>query len=153
MSEAIRNILLLLWVTSAINNSAYATDTNLTIEEEAKSGTATIIMGIAKNSKGDNNEVIIEQNDNNIMGEPIPEVIEPNVSSTDQGTKDINNTTKPAKTNGENSPKPLPEGDFQNTLMEANGMVYDVQAYPESDIPVMSNPSNPETIYSPNVNN
>ena len=41
---------------------------------------------------------------------------------------------------------------FQNTLMEANGMVYDVQAFPEADVPVISDTSNPETIYSPNVN-
>ena len=41
---------------------------------------------------------------------------------------------------------------FQNTLMEANGMIYDVQAYPEADIPVIGDSANPKTIYSPNVN-
>ena len=42
--------------------------------------------------------------------------------------------------------------DFQNTLMEANGMVYDVQAYPVEDFDAIGDPSNPQTIYSPNVN-
>ena len=42
--------------------------------------------------------------------------------------------------------------DFQNTLLEANGMVYDVQAYPLKDMGVIGNSANPKTIYSPNVN-
>ena len=36
--------------------------------------------------------------------------------------------------------------------MEANGRIYDIQSYPEQDINVMNNPSDPQTIYSPNVN-
>ena len=36
--------------------------------------------------------------------------------------------------------------------MEADGMVYDVQAYPTEDLKAIGNSSNPETIYSPNVN-
>ena len=42
--------------------------------------------------------------------------------------------------------------DFQNTLLEADGMVYDVQAYPEEDLKAIGNPSDPATLYSPNVN-
>ena len=42
---------------------------------------------------------------------------------------------------------------FRNTLLEANGRVYDIQSYPEQDFMLMNNSAEPQTIYSPNVNN
>ena len=48
--------------------------------------------------------------------------------------------------------KTLLGNDFENTLLEANDRVYDVQSYPEADFKAMGNSANPQTIYSPNVN-
>ena len=147
MGEMLRNIVVLVWVASAINNTSYAAETDLNIQEEANKNSPTIIMGAAKTSEGNTEEDIVIQYNQNILGEPIPEYID--------NSENKQEDDKPVKTPEDNSAtetKPIPEGDFQNTLMEANGMVYDVQAFPETDIPVISNPSNPKTIYSPNVN-
>ena len=120
----------------------------------------TLVYGAAARPEGGKNVFIVEQPDNlqNPLGNPIVEPREPvqvfgNLSQpTEIAT---NNSVQANSSNNQNSPalesKTLGK-DFQNTLLEANGRVYDVQSFPEQDIGVISNPAEPQTIYSPNVN-
>ncbi len=123
----------------------------LNVEKEGNAGQETVIFGAAANASGGETEALVEQNGENVLGNPIPEAVLPERSEP-ADVNQADKTTPETKAPTPKKPAPLPEGDFQNTLMEANGMVYDVQAYPESDLPVIGNPSNPQTIYSPNVN-
>ena len=140
----------------------------------------TLVYGSAQTASGGEDTFVVEQPDNapNPLGDPLPEPQTPPEDYTleqnqpSQQTAAENSTAAPALGNGPqgvpavgqnaNGPQGVPVvgpdsaqelgNQFQNTLTEANGMVYDVQAFPEADMPVISNPSNPETIYSPNVN-
>lgn len=119
----------------------------------------TMIFGAAATEDGGQNMFVVEQPKDgpNPLGDPIvvqpeeaavqklpaPKVVQP---QADNKTLPQNQTEKPANV------QELGQ-DFQNTLMEANGRVYDIQSFPKQDMEVMGNPSNPETIYSPNVNN
>ena len=134
-----------------------------------KSDNPTLVFGSAATPDGSQNMFLVEQPENapNPLGNPI--VVNPE-NSTDATNEMTNAPTNVApKNNPENStsevqgvgiPNPNPATDaqalgkdFENTLMEANGRVYDIQSYPEADLKVMDNPSDPQTIYSPNVNN
>ena len=120
----------------------------------------TLVYGAAARSNGGENVFIMEQPDNmqNPLGNPIVEPREPvqvfgNLSQpTEIAT---NNSVQANCSNNQNSPalesKALGQ-DFQNTLLEANGRVYDVQSFPEQDMKLVNNPAEPQTIYSPNVN-
>ena len=115
----------------------------------------TIVYGAAATPEGGQNVFVVEQPENapNPLGDPLV--------SSDKPVKvydidDAKNATENSASNSsagvnEQSAKNLGD-DFQNTLMEANGRVYDVQSYPVQDFKAMENPSNPQTIYSPNVN-
>ena len=113
----------------------------------------TVVIGEAKTSDGGENVFEVEQPNNapNPLGNPI--VIQSNDAQEEnqQTTDEIND--KKTK-NQEQQPQNATQAgqDFQNTLLEANGRVYDVQSYPEGDLPIMGDSANPETIYSPNVN-
>lgn len=141
----------------------------------------TIVFGAAATPDGKQNTFVVEQPKGapNPLGDPIagpdtpPQVFDvpqemtnqPQQSNQDnqsipQPIADPNalseqNTVEP--TPGTNNPLPQEAQslgqDFQNTIMEANGRIYDVQSYPEQDINVIGNSSDPQTIYSPNVNN
>lgn len=132
----------------------------------------TVVFGAAATPDGDQNVFVVEQPKNapNPLGDPLPDpeptqppfvpsrfkkvnaaaVVAPRMQDDAVAPVDpippLNNGSLPAESQALGK-------DFQNTLMEANGMVYDVQAYPEQDLDVIGNPSNPQTIYSPNVNN
>lgn len=164
MSEMMKNLAMLLWVACAVNSGSRPAHAQGIQEENAQmqtETTPTIVIGKSKRPDGTTDEVIVEQPDNNInpLGNPLPEVIEePGRSATlPAGIKPV----FPAAA-GPRLPQQAQPGSnvsaedlgkqFQNTLMEANGMVYDVQAYPVEDLKAIGNPSNPETIYSPNVN-
>ncbi len=41
--------------------------------------------------------------------------------------------------------------EFSNTLSEEGGQIYDVQTFPAQDIKLITDPSNPQIIYSPNA--
>ncbi len=132
-----RNFILLLWAMCAI---------------DAKAQVPTVVEGEALSSGGVEKAVVVVQPENapNPLGDPIivpaaepkAETVEPN-SSAEGNKAPQSNETQNSGTLG---------ADFQNTLLEANGRVYDVQSYPEKDLPEISNPANPQTIYSPNVN-
>ena len=132
-----RNFILLLWAVCAI---------------DAKAQMPTIVEGEALSSNGAKKTVVVVQPENapNPLGDPIivpaatipAEKAEPNNSTEDNKASE--------KSNLQNSD--MTDADFQNTLLEANGRVYDVQSYPEKDLPEISNTANPQTIYSPNVN-
>ena len=122
--------------------------------------TETLVYSAAARPDGGENVFVLEQPDNlqNPLGNPIVEPqkttqIFGKLSQEPQTSADVSAQTN--NVNNQNSPalesKALGK-DFQNTLLEANGRVYDVQSFPEQDVKVMSNPSEPETIYSPNVN-
>ena len=164
MNEGMRNVALLVWALCAMNNDAYASGNKMMIAEENAAQMPTVVYAVSKKSPGESDEVIVEQpaDSGNPLGDPIPnrnrtvpEVIEDsspagNSENSAVQTQDQQQEAQPAP-EFENSQQQLGR-DFQNTLLEANGMVYDVQAYPEKDLKAIGNPSNPETIYSPNVN-
>lgn len=148
-------------------------------QDKNEDNNPTIVYGAAATPDGGQDVFVVEQPKDapNPLGDPItgpdtpPEVFDVGTPSAGKiGT--VPSSGEPQQGSQLNQqwqnapavPTPLQNGnppeeaealgkDFQNTLMEANGMVYDVQAYPEQDLGVIGNPSNPETIYSPNVNN
>lgn len=161
MSEMVKNFAMLLWIACAINNgssSAHAQG----IQEESKMQSdtmPTIVFGKSERSDGEIDEVVVEQSNNNInpLGDPLPEVVTDSKQTESLPTKnnsELSTTSKPDKMS---LSKDVDVTDnlgkqFQNTLMEANGRVYDVQSFPVEDMNAIGNSSNPETIYSPNVN-
>ena len=149
MNEAIRNLALLLWAACSINQEAYA-QTSSGISEEQSS--PTVVFSSAATPDGKQDFFVVEQPAEapNPLGNPIP-----TTASTTQQNSSSSTPAAPAEAKKSTSPQPNTSdlgSDFQNTLMEANGMVYDIQAYPKADIPVIENSAEPETIYSPNVN-
>lgn len=111
----------------------------------------TIVYGAAANKEGKQNVFIVEQPKNapNPLGDPIPTPDGPVEIFGDVYNKNANQINS----NNFNSSRQQNLGDdFQNTLLEANDRVYDIQSYPKADFKVMGNPANPQTIYSPNVN-
>ena len=139
-----------------ICGNVYADNENLT---------DTVVYGAAKTSDGGENVFVVEQPNGNInpLGDPLPNSGNPPKDfdvDTENNTIDKNKQWQDTPSvplplqNENNIEKAVDLGkDFQNTLMEANGRVYDIQSYPEQDFKVMGNPSEPQTIYSPNVNN
>ena len=118
------------------------------------SDTPTFFYGSAATSDGKQKEFVVEQPEDapNPLGDPIVGPNKPvEVFGDLDGLRDnqpqLNSVEK--NTYNQNSLG----NDFENTLLEANDRVYDVQSYPEDDFNVIGNPSNPQTIYSPNVNN
>ena len=165
MHEGIRNVALLVWALCAVNSNSYASD-DLVIAEEAVSAAPTVVYGAAKEAGGGSDSVVIEQPAGapNPLGNPISV---PGQNENTPATAEGANATAPAENsdnipmNTTSAPQVNPNTvqgqkalgkDFQNTLLEANGMVYDVQAYPEEDLKAIGNPSDPATLYSPNVN-
>ena len=134
-------------------------------EPEKNDYPPTVIFGAAATATGGQNEFVVEQPDGapNPLGDPI------DVSDTPPQVADIpeemsnrsvrQNADDAVSQQAAQSQGNLPAEsqalgkDFQNTLLEANGRVYDVQSYPEQDFNLIGNPANPQTIYSPNVNN
>lgn len=129
---------------------------NVSIAQESE----TTVFGEAQTPDGKKNIFILNQpnNSSNPLGNPIPSPQENTISSSNT----INKTNYPKQSvsyqnNQGNRVVPPSEAQilgskFQNTLLEADGMVYDIQAYPTKDLNVIGDPANPETIYSPNVN-
>ena len=170
MSEALKNFTLLLWAMCAIHTNAYAGEKQGVAEEndlQTLAEAPTVVYGSAQTASGGEDTFVVEQPDNapTPLGDPLPEpqtppndyTLEQNRPSQQAAAE--NSVVAPALGNGpQGVPVVGPDSaqelgnQFQNTLTEANGMVYDVQAFPEADMPVISNPSDPETIYSPNVN-
>lgn len=183
MNEGLRNLAVLLYALCAINTNSYASDNKMIIAEEEVQSEPTIIYGASKKSENETDEVIVKQPEGviNPLGAPIvvPEKVEVQPDDSvapaldSQVSKDRTNQEQPQQNqqnnnqiNGApqlgNGPQGVPVvpnteaqlgGDFQNTVMEANGRVYDVQSFPVEDLNVAGNSSNPETIYSPNINN
>lgn len=163
MSEMVKIFAMFLWVSCAINGSVPPAEAQGIREEKEMTVSAsapTIVYGKSECSDGTTDEFMLEQPAGaaNPLGNPLSEVIE------SEGADVPNVVTAPRQTGEEKTgiqPETLPADaaaaqklgtQFQNTLMEADGMVYDIQAYPTQDLKVIGNPSNPETIYSPNVN-
>ncbi len=173
MNEGFRNIAVLLWAFCAMNSNSYARENQVVITEEAATDAPTVVYGAARKSDGNEEEVLVEQpaDAGNPLGDPIIPVAPTSITAVpviNSMPAEVKNPQPGSVKGSAGSEQPdthpqvigrpvVSEGQqlgdqFQNTLMEANGMVYDVQAYPEEDLKVIGNPSNPETIYSPNVN-
>ncbi len=131
--------------------------------EQPVNNKPTIVYGTAATPDGKENVFVVEQPKGapNPLGDPIPttqptEVFEPVSESLSPTAAQENppvEAISPSATENPPAEADTLGREFRNTLMEANGMVYDVQAYPEQDFKLMSNPGEPQTIYSPNVNN
>ncbi len=161
MGEGFRNLAFLVWALCAVNGSAKAKNIDSVIAEEQNTTAPTVVFGAAKKPDGSMGEYVVEQPDGapNPLGDPLqfPNSSPQQVNDVTQGqdgsapVEKVNNVVQPVSENGNETPQELGK-DFQNTLMEANGMVYDVQAYPVKDFQAIGNSAEPETIYSPNVN-
>ena len=114
----------------------------------------TIVFGSAETKDGGQNVFVVEQPKNapNPLGDPIPTPDKPVEVFGDVYPQNTNQTGKTNLPQGNQSQQNL-GNDFENTLLEANDRVYDIQSYPTADFKAMSNSANPEAIYSPNVNN
>ena len=116
----------------------------------------TVVYGSAETKNGGQNVFVVEQPKNavNPLGNPI---VEPDNPVQVFGDAYTQNSKQPDQTMNYNDKDTVTQNnlgnDFENTLMEANGRVYDIQSYPKADFKAMENPSDPQTIYSPNVNN
>ena len=118
----------------------------------------TIVFGAAANKSGGQNVFEVEQPDGalNPLGNPLPTLNNPvevfgNAVNATQNKPNLNqqqSTTRQNESLNQNL-----GNEFENTLLEANDRVYDIQSYPKADFKAMDNPSSPLTIYSPNVNN
>ena len=73
MSEAIRNLALLVWAVCAINNNNTAHANMVVIGEEAPADGEVMVYGAAKNASGKTDEVLVEQPsaNENPLGNPI----------------------------------------------------------------------------------
>ena len=135
---------------------------------DVSSGESTTIYSAAVRPDGGENVFVVSQPNNleNPLGNPIvgPEV-PPKVYGTLPQATEAENESTDETTESSSQPQPVgtinetpvQEGislgkDFQNTLVEGSGRIYDIQSYPIKDVEVMSNPAEPQTIYSPNVN-
>lgn len=181
MGEGMRTLAVLVWALCAVNSNSYAQGNGMIIGEESAAGAPTIVYGAAKKADGKSDRVIIEQPEDapNPLGNPIPVNQPPEVIGGDnpapvQVKGAVQNDNMAPDPQGVPLPAAGPQGipvtanqpvvpgspqeavelgkQFQNTLVEGNGMIYDIQAYPTEDLKVLSNPANPQTIYSPNVN-
>ena len=141
-------------------------------QEPAENNAApTVVFGAAATPDGGQNTFVVEQPKDapNPLGDPIAvDNTPPQVFDIQEGTEKTTTSADPAGANqpsetGQVANPALNQGDlpaeaqelgkdFQNTLMEADGRIYDIQSYPEQDIGVMGNSADPQTIYSPNVN-
>ena len=131
--------------------------------EDQTEDTPTVVFGAAATPDGAQNTFWVEQPTDapNPLGNPIA------TPDTPPRVFDTANTpdTLPHQTVFDSTAQQIQQNqgslpaqsqalgkDFQNTLLEANGRVYDVQSYPEQDFGLMNNAADPQTIYSPNVN-
>lgn len=169
MGDGIRTFTVLLWALCAVNSPSYAQENTSIIEEEAMPQAPTLVYGAAKKENGTMDKVLVEQPAGapNPLGNPIVSDVPPEDfgnSPEQQAPLSSNETAPSALSSGPNTSGTVPFApgspqeasdlgkEFQNTLVEGNGMIYDIQAYPTQDIDVIGNSANPETIYSPNVN-
>lgn len=114
----------------------------------------TVVFGAAETKDGGENMYIVEQPKDapNPLGNPLPNPDKPVEVFGDVYPQNTNPTEANNQSQSNQSQQNL-GNDFENTLLEANGRVYDIQSYPKADFKAMENPSDPKTIYSPNVNN
>lgn len=131
---------------------------DLKAQEQKYNNSPTVVEAIANNAEGGKNVAIVEQPDGygNPLGNPIvgpyvaPRAYNAANALNENKVQNYNNYYSYNRTNP-NSALSLGR-QFRNTLMEANGEIYDIQAYPDQDIGVIGNKILPQTIYSPNVN-
>lgn len=115
----------------------------------------TVVFSSAATPTGSQKVFIVNQPENseNPLGNPIVFPNKPVEVFGDAYNKNINQPQEASKESNTNTNLEQNLGsDFENTLLEANDRVYDIQSYPKADFKAMDNPADPKTIYSPNVN-
>ncbi len=147
MSEAIRNLALLVWAVCAINNTAHAN--MVVIGEEAPADGEVMVYGAAKNASGKTDEVLVEQPsaNENPLGNPIvapDDVATVAVPAPDTSPR-IEETLPQNPAVSSETPQEV-NGQIQDTLYESGGHIYDVQSYPASDIKKIEEPNINPTI-------
>lgn len=161
MSEAIRNLALLVWAVCAINNNNTAHANMVVIGEEAPADGEVMVYGAAKNASGKTDEVLVEQPsaNENPLGNPI---VAPDDVATPVSAESVSPVAPVAEPAPDTSPRieeTLPQnpavssetpqevnGQIQDTLYESGGRIYDVQSYPASDIKKIEEPNINPTI-------
>ena len=133
---------------------------------DVSGGEPTTIYSAAARPDGGENVFVVSQPNNleNPLGNPIvgpetpPKIYNLPQQKSEQVPEDTADSSQAqSQPVGTINNTPVQEGialgkDFQNTLVEGSGRIYDIQSYPIQDVDVMSNPAEPQTIYSPNVN-
>lgn len=159
MSEAIRNLALLVWAVCAINTNNTARANMVVIGEEAPAQGEVVVYGAAKTSSGKTDEVLLEQPsaDENPLGNPIvapneetvPVSQVPAVNPTEKdvvpATSRIEETLPQNPAVSSETPQQVNE-QIQDTLYESGGRIYDVQSYPADDIKKIEEPNLSPTI-------
>ncbi len=159
MGEAVRNLTFLMWAFCAMNSESFAREGYSVVSDEQNTP-PTIVYAASKKPDGEKESVLLEQPAGapNPLGDPLSIPNTPAVSGEQPSEISVEKNSSATAEQGalpmeEKQPSSKDLGkDFQNTLLEANGMVYDVQAYPVEDLKAIGNSANPQTIYSPNVN-
>lgn len=136
MNEGFRNLALLVWALCAVNSNSYAQDSATVITEESSTSAPTIVYGAARKADGETDEVLIEQPAGapNPLGNPLPDAAEqqqPQAVTEPVSGGNADNAPAAAEPmqdvpNVQGQPvvsAPKLGQEFQNTLMEADGMV------------------------------
>ena len=153
---------LLSFASSAVNAQEF---------NQEMSSDPTVVFAEAENKNGGENlDAVVQPKDAvNPLGNPMAVSSEGKTEVYDNGASDVKKQLVSDKNNNINNlaveenmenvnnsenPHYAPNvnNDFQNTLEDINGRIVDTQSWPDSDIKEMENNTNPETIYSPNVN-
>lgn len=159
MSEAVRNLVMLVWAFSAVHTGAQAQLTNLSIMEEAPDNSPVMVWGSANRGNGQRDDVLLEQNsEDNPLGNPIETTEKPVVNNNLPAAPDapfadlaglpprpeVKKIQETLPQNPQLSPQESPQNvnkQIQDTLYESGGRIYDVQSYPASDIKYLEEPN------------
>lgn len=163
MNEAIRSLVMAVWMVCAVNTNANASETQLSVEEEAlNNNQPTVVWGEAKEPDGGENEAIVEQapNEGNPLGSPILEEnnmppaqsvssasqAAPVVSKQSQGIAPIVQSTDQGIWRPGEVPLPQPSNKIENEIYQSGNDILDVQAYPIKDVSTVTEPNLQPTI-------
>lgn len=164
MNEAVRSLVMAMWMVCAVNSTAYASQNQLSVEEEAPNNNeATVVWGEAQRPDGGENEAIVEQDPKagNPLGAPIVEDNNQPTSSSQSsqpsmapamtakpaaGIAPIMQTTDQGIWKPGEEPLPQPSNKIENELYQSGNDIIDVQAYPIDDVSTVTEPNLQPTI-------
>ena len=164
MNEAMKSLIMVVWMVCAVNSDAHAVQNNVNIEEETMNNNQpTIVWGAAQNASGAENEDIVIQapNEGNPLGNPIvgnddnvskvstPAPVSDNKkkSETSQIAPIVQSSTQ-GILQPDQVPLPQPSTKIENELYQSGNDIIDVQAYPIGDVSTVTEPNLQPTIVS-----